>query len=49
MCRLQPLLIAQKHCVRVLFVDREKFLNKFKTCARNRPLHEQVLDFTFFE
>ena len=49
MCRLQPLWIAQKHCIRVLFGDREKFLNKFKTCARTRPIHEQNLDSAFFE
>ena len=31
---MQPLWIAQKHCIRVLFGDREKFLSKFKACAR---------------
>ena len=49
MCRLQPLWIAQKHCIRVLFGDREKFLNKFKTCARTRILQEQILDSSFFD
>ncbi len=39
---------AQKYCLRVLFGDREAYLDKFKTSARARPKEEQVLDGTFF-
>ena len=47
--RIGSLFIAQKYCLRVLFGDREAYLNKFKTCARTRPLYEQHLDHKFFQ
>ena len=51
--RRSPVLVpylftAQKHCLRVLFGDREAYLNKFKTCVRSRPYGEQNLDNKFF-
>ena len=47
--KLLPLFRAQKKCLRILFGDKEAFLDKFKTCARTRPFGEQKLDKEFFE
>ena len=47
--KLSTLWSAQKHCIRVLFGDREAYLDKFRTCVRTRPLGCQVLGNTFFE
>lgn len=32
-----------------MFGDREAYLNKYKTCARTRPLNEQTLGQKFFQ
>ncbi len=40
---------AQKHCVRVLFGNRQAYLDKFMTCAKTRPYHKQTLDSSFFQ
>ena len=45
--KLNKLFNAQKKIVRVLFVDREKFLGKFRTCTRARPYPEQNLTSEF--
>ena len=42
------LFITQKHCMRILFGDLEKYIDKFKTCARTRPLESQRLGQDFF-
>ena len=42
--KLEPLFIAQKKCIRVLFGDKEVFLNKSRTCCRVRPHGQQKLD-----
>ena len=34
--------------MRVIFGDREKFLDKFKTCVRARPITEQKLTSAFY-
>lgn len=34
---LSPLFILQKQCIRILFGDREKYLDQFNTAARVRP------------
>jgi len=47
--KLEPLFKAQKKCVRIMFGDREAYLNKYKTCARTRPLNEQTLGQKFFQ
>ena len=39
----RKLFLAQKKISRVLFGDREKFKNKFKTCVRSRPNEEQKI------
>ena len=35
--KLNKIFVLKKHCIRVLFGDRESYLAKFKTCARVRP------------
>ena len=37
----------QKHCIRILFGDLEKYLDKFKTSARARPFETQRLGAEF--
>ena len=46
---LTPIWMSQKHCIRVLFGDKEAYLDKFKTCVRARPIESQVLDSSFYE
>ena len=46
--KLKPLIKAQKKVIRVMFGDREKFLDKFMTCARARPISTQKLSTEFF-
>ena len=45
--KLNKLFNAQKKIMRVLFGDREKFLDKLRTCSRARPYPEQNLPFEF--
>ena len=42
-CRTDLLWTAQKQCIRILFGDREAFLEKPKTCVRARPRSQQRL------
>ena len=46
---LEKLFALQKRCIRLLFGDYEKFIEKFKTCARIRPYGKQFLDYKFYE
>ena len=46
--KLKPLFIAQKSCMRILFGE-EAYLDKYKTCARCRPLGKQIPDHTFYQ
>ena len=46
--KLKPVLKAQKKAIRVMFGDREQYLDKFKTCVRTRPYPEQKLTSEFF-
>ena len=39
---------VQKHCVRVLFGNREEYLDKFNTCARVREFGKQILGSEFY-
>ena len=41
--------MSQKHCIRILFGDKEAYLNEFKTCARARPVELQALSTSFYE
>ena len=46
--KLEPLFKFQKKCMRILFGDKEAYLNKFKTCARSRPFDNQILGQEFY-
>ena len=46
--KLNKIFYAQKKILRVLFGDREKFLDKFRTCSRVRPYGEQQLSHEFY-
>ena len=46
--KLQPLFKAQKMCLRIMFGDKEAYKDKFKTCARCRPIGEQMLGSKFY-
>ena len=47
--KLLPLFKLQKKCLRILFGDKEAYLDKFKTSARVRPFEEQKLGAEFFK
>ena len=47
--KLDRIFKMQKRCVRILFGNKEAYLNKFKTCARTRPFDEQTLGQEFFK
>ena len=40
--------MSQKQCVRFLFGNKEAFVNKFRTCARSRPIKNQLLGEDFY-
>ena len=46
--KLNKLFIAQKKIIRVLFGNRERYNDKFKTCVRARPYQEQKLPREFY-
>ena len=46
--KLDPLFKSQKKVIRILFGDKIKFLDKFKTCARARPFPVQKLTQEFY-
>ena len=47
-CKLRPLFNEQKKVIRILFGDKEKYLDKFRTCARSRSFPHQQLDSEFY-
>ena len=47
--KLRPLFKIQKRCIRILFGNKEKYLNNFKTCCRVRPVEEQILGQEHYE
>ena len=47
--KLTKLSVLQKRVLRILFGDREKYLDKFKTSVRTRPFPNQVLTSKFYE
>jgi hypothetical protein len=46
--QLKPLFITQKKCIRILFGDCESYSDKFRTCARARPIESQLLGSEFY-
>ena len=47
--KINPLFIAQKHCIRILFGYKEKYLEKHRTAARTRLHDLQMLGPDFFK
>ena len=47
--KIARLWLSQKHCVRVLFGDKEAFLDKYRTSARARPYPNQLLGEDFYK
>ena len=47
--KLLPLFRIQKKCIRILFGDKEAYMNKSKTCARSRTLDSQKLDSEYYQ
>ena len=45
---IEPLFRVQKHCIRILFGDMEKYHAKSETCARTRPYGNQILGSEYF-
>ena len=45
----EKLFTVQKHCMRILFGDKQAYLEKFKTCCRTRPFDMQKLGAQFYE
>ena len=46
--KLLPLFKTQKMCIRIMFGDKQAYLDKFETCARSRPIGDQVLGEKFY-
>ena len=46
--QLKPLFITQKKCIRIMFGNTEAYLEKFRTCARARPIGFQKLGQDFY-
>ncbi|KAL5266124.1 hypothetical protein ACHWQZ_G006691 [Mnemiopsis leidyi] len=47
--KLEPLFVTQKKCIRIMFGDKEAYLNKMCTSARTRPKARQKLGQDFYE
>ncbi|KAL5250808.1 hypothetical protein ACHWQZ_G016524 [Mnemiopsis leidyi] len=47
--KLEPLFVTQKKCVRIMFGDKEAYLNKMCTSARTRTRANQKLSQDFYE
>ena len=45
---IDQLFTVQKMCMRIMFGDKEAYLDKFKTCTRTRPIEEQILGPEFY-
>ena len=45
----EKLFTVQKHCMRILFGDKQAYLENFKTCCRTRPFDMQKLGAKFYE
>ena len=46
---IEPIFITQKKCIRVMFGDREAYLEKFNTCARSRSYENRMLGKEFYQ
>ena len=46
--QLKPIFTTQKMCLRIMFGNKEAYLDKFKTCVRSRSVTEQKLGSEFY-
>ena len=46
---LDPIFVTQKKCIRMMFGDRDKYLDKFRTCARTRSYENRFLGTEFYK
>ncbi len=46
--RLKPIFLTQKKCIRIMFGDTKRYLEKFCTCARTRQFGMQRLGSEFY-
>ena len=46
---IDPIFITQKKCIRIMFGDKEAYMDKFRTCARTRTHENQILGKEFFK
>ena len=44
----EKLFTIQKHCMRILFGDKEAYLDKFKTSCRTSPIETQILGTAYY-
>ena len=44
----EKLFTIQKHCMRILFGDKEAYLDKFKTSCHTRPIETQILGASYY-
>ena len=44
----EKLFTIQKHCMRILFGDKEAYLDKFKTSCCTRPIETQILGTAYY-
>ena len=44
----EKLFTIQKHCMRILFGDKEAYLDKFKISCRTRPIETQILGTAYY-
>ena len=47
--KMRKIHMTQKKCMRILFGDREAYVDKFKTCARSRQIEYQILGTSFYK
>ena len=45
----EKLFTVQKHCMKILFGDKQAYPEKFKTCYRTRPFDMQKAGAKFYE
>ena len=46
--KLEPIFRTQKKCIRIMFGDKEAYVDKFRTAARTRPIVNQRLGGDFY-
>ena len=49
LCKTSKIWTSQKRCLRLLFGDKEAYLDKFRTAVRARPISNQLLGEDFYK